>query len=226
MYTLSTIEYKLLLSTEIGSEESEEGMPRRGRQTRPNPEVASACDYWRVTITIPYLDSIISEMESRFAEDKRAHFELCALIPEVIREQDVQATCNILSSKWKHLLPEEGNFESELARWKVHCNGIFGERSITELLCQDADPIFFLNVRELLCILVVLPIGSAEAERSFSCLRLIQSWLRSTMTIGRLGNLGVLGIHGFDFPLPVDQICQSFTQMHHRKLCSESVLYE
>ena len=92
----------LLLSTEIGSEE---GMPRviRGQQTRPNPEVASACDYWRVTITIPFLDSIISEMESRFAEDKRAHFELCALIPEVIRERDVQATCNILSSKWKHL---------------------------------------------------------------------------------------------------------------------------
>ena len=109
----------LPLSTEIGSEE---GMPRviRGQQTRPNPEVASACDYWRVTITNPFLDSIISEMESRFAEDKRAHFELCALIPEVIREQDVQTTCNILSSKWKHLLPEEGNFESELARWKVH----------------------------------------------------------------------------------------------------------
>ena len=91
----------LLLSTEI--------RVIRGRQTRPNPEVASACDYWRVTITIPFLDSIISEMESRFAEDKRAHFELCALISEVIREQDVQATCNILSSKWKHLLPEEGN---------------------------------------------------------------------------------------------------------------------
>ena len=96
-------------------------------------------------ITIPFLDSIISEMESRFAEDKRAHFELCALIPEVIREQDVQATCNILSSKWKHLLPEEGNFESELARWKVHCNGIFGERSIAELLCQDADPCNLLS---------------------------------------------------------------------------------
>ena len=52
------------------------------------------------------------------------------------------------------------------------------------------------------------------------------SWLRSTMTIERLGNLGMLGIHGFDFPLSVDLICQSFTQMHHRELCSESVLYE
>ena len=66
---------------------------------------------------------------------------------------------------------------------------------------------------------MVLPIGSAEAERSFSCLRLIHSWLHSTMTIERLGNLGVLGIHGFDFPLSVDQKCQSFTQMHHIESC-------
>ena len=49
-------------------------MPRviRGRQTRPNPEVTSACDYWRV---IPFLDSIISEMESRFAVERGRGWE-------------------------------------------------------------------------------------------------------------------------------------------------------
>ena len=31
------------------------------------------------------------------------------------------------------------------------------------------------------------------------------------MTIERLGNSGVLGIHGFDFPLSVDQICHKCT---------------
>ena len=81
-----------------------------------------------------------------------------------------------------------------------------------QLLCQDADPIFFPNKRELLCILEVLPIGSAEAERSFSCLRQIHSWLRSTMSNERLGNLGVLACQGFDIQLSVDQICQSFAQ--------------
>ena len=85
-------------------------------ETRPNPDVASPCDNWPVTITILFLDSIISELETRFAADKRAHFD------EVIKERDVLTTYDILSSKWKHLLPEEGNFESELTRWKVHCN--------------------------------------------------------------------------------------------------------
>ena len=54
-------------------------------------------------------------------------------------------------------------------------------------------PFFFPNVRELLCILILLPIGSAEAEISFSCLRQIHSWLCTIMTDDRLGNLGVQG---------------------------------
>ena len=85
----------MILFQQIGSEE---GMPRiiRGRQTRANPSVTSPCDYWRVTVTIPLLDSILSELGTRISDDKRAHFELCALIPEVIREKDVQETCDIL----------------------------------------------------------------------------------------------------------------------------------
>ena len=49
-------------------------------------------------------------------------------------------------------------------------------------LCQDADSILFPNVQEPLCILVVLPIGSAEAERSFSCLRQIHSFHHDQMS--------------------------------------------
>jgi len=208
--------------------DSDEQMPRiiRGRQSRPNPSVASPSDYWRVTVTIPLLDSIISEIVSRFADDKRAHFELCALIPEVFKGRNLQETCDILKSKWKHLLPAEDNLESELARWKVHCHGISEEKSVTQLLCQDADPIFFPNVRELLCVLAVLPIGSAEAERSFSCLRQIHSWLRTTMTDDRLGNLGVLALQGFDIQPSVDQICETFKKKNHRRMCSPSVLYD
>jgi len=105
----------LSLSTNLVS------MPRviRGRQTRPNPTVNSPSDYWRVTITIPLLDSIISELE---AVDKRAHYELCALIPTVITIKDEQQLSTTLKSKWKHLLPTEDNLDSEIARWKTHCS--------------------------------------------------------------------------------------------------------
>ena len=74
----------LKLASDIGCEEN---IPRiiRGRQTRPNPDEASPCDYWMVIITIPFLDSVISEIESRFSSEKRAHYELCTLVPEVTK---------------------------------------------------------------------------------------------------------------------------------------------
>ena len=182
------------LSTQIGSQET---MPHiiGSHQTRPNPRVSMPSDYWRITVTIPLLDSIICEMETRFSAEKRAHYELCALMPIGIIDKDEQELCTILKSKWKHLLPAEDDLDSELARWKAHCNEYsesLKEKSITHLLSEDADPIFFPNIRELLCILAVLPIGSAEAERSFSCLRQIHTWLHATMTDERLGSLGVL----------------------------------
>ena len=43
---------------------------------------------------------------------------------------------------------------------------------------------------------------------------------------GCMGNLAVIAFLGFDIQLSVDQICQSFTQKHHRKMCSESILYD
>ena len=40
--------------------------------------VTSPKEYWRVTVTIPLVDSIISEVISRLSVEQTAHFELCA----------------------------------------------------------------------------------------------------------------------------------------------------
>ena len=167
-------------------------------------------------------------MNERFDTNKRAHYELCSLIPEVIRsKEDLQETVDSLLTKWEHLMPSGDDFHSELFRWKRHCNGISGEKFVTSLLCEDADHIFFPNVRELLCIfLAILPIGSTEAERSFLCLRQVPSWLRTTMSDDRLGNLGVLALHSFDFELNTQTICENFIKKHPRKMCKSLLLSE
>ena len=86
-------------------------------------------------------------------------------------------------------------------------------------MSKDVDPTFFPNVRD---ILAVLPIGSTGAEKSFSCLRQIHTWLRTTMKDDRLGNLGILAMEGFSLPLNVDEICREFVTKHNRK----NVLYD
>ena len=71
-------------------------MPRitRDRQTRANPTVSSPSDYWRVTMTISFVDSILTELDTRFATDKRAHLELGVLVTELITKTKFRRNCN------------------------------------------------------------------------------------------------------------------------------------
>ena len=53
----------------------------------------------------------------------------------------------------------------------------------------------FQQVETLVRLLLVVPASSAEAERSFSALRRLKTWLRSTMTQSRLTHVCVLHVH-------------------------------
>jgi len=53
----------------------------------------------------------------------------------------------------------------------------------------------FPQVTTLLKLLLVSPAPSAEAERSFSALRRLKTWLRSTMTDTRLNAVSVCHVH-------------------------------
>jgi hypothetical protein len=53
----------------------------------------------------------------------------------------------------------------------------------------------FEQVDVLLRLLLVVPASSATAERSFSCLRRLKTFLRSTMSQSRLNHLAVLHVH-------------------------------
>ncbi|CAH3019478.1 unnamed protein product, partial [Porites evermanni] len=113
-----------------------------------------------------FLDIVSSELKSRFSHENRAHYELCALVPEVISKKDENA-------KWEYILLLPAAFESELFRWSNHWKRqkAMPDESVASIIASHADGIFFPNISELLKILAVLPIGSTEAERSLSCLR-------------------------------------------------------
>ena len=54
--------------------------------------------------------------------------------------------------------------------------------------------VVFPNVSTLYKLFMTLPVSSATAERSFNRLKLIKSYLRSTMSESRLTNLALLRI--------------------------------
>ena len=98
-----------------------------------------------------------------------------------------------LYAKWNHVMPLASAFQSELRRWLIHWRRLDTvSMSVTSLIATHADEMFYPNIKELLKILAVLPIGSVEAERSFSCVRRIHTWLRSSLRTDKLSDLAVI----------------------------------
>ena len=51
------------------------------------------------------------------------------------------------------------------------------------------------SVRSAIQMIMALPLTTVEAERSFLCMKLVKTWLRSTMTSDHLSDLCVLHCH-------------------------------
>ena len=81
------------------------------------------------------------------------------------------------------------------------------QQLINLLLALGAcDSRLYPNVHRLLLIACILPITSAEAERSFFLLRRLKTSARSTMAEERLAHLSVIAMHYKD-RVPADKVC-------------------
>ena len=116
---------------------------------------------------------------------------------------------------------------SELFRWMNHWKrqaaSDYESISVSSLLAKHADNIF-PNVRELLKILAVLPMGSTEVERSFSSIRRIHTWLCNTMTTERLSDLAVIAMNANTVTIDKRLVCDKFVAQHPRQMTTHSLL--
>ena len=75
----------------------------------------------------------------------------------------------------------------------------------------------FPNIFKLLQIGLIIPMTSNSAERSFSQLRIIKTYLRSTMTQERLSNLAMIRINR-DIPVDIGEVIDKFDVSKNRKI--------
>jgi len=74
------------------------------------------------------------------------------------------------------------------------------------------------NLSTLYKIFYTLPVSSATAERSFSRLKLIKTFLRSTITEEKLSNLAILSIEKCTAEkIDFDKVIETFAQMKNRR---------
>ena len=74
-------------------------------------------------------------------------------------------------------------------RWAIEV-----QTSLSETLAE-LDSFLYSTIERMLLTLLTMPVSTAASERSFSAMRRIKTYLRSTMKNERLSSIGILHIH-------------------------------
>jgi hypothetical protein len=77
---------------------------------------------------------------------------------------------------------------------KFHAKSLFEAQTIFQTMVPEVRELF-TAVEQLVRLLLIYPVTSCAAERSFSALRRLKNWLRSTMSQGRLNAVTVCHIN-------------------------------
>ncbi|KAL4125945.1 hypothetical protein QTP88_010182 [Uroleucon formosanum] len=101
----------------------------------------------------------------------------------------------------------EAEYEIWQAKWKNIEDNLKPTTAIEAL--SVCDNLMYPNMYELLKILAIIPISTATAERSFSTLRRLKTYLRNTTSESRLVELALLAIHR-DIDIPDDILLDKF----------------
>jgi len=171
-----------LVTTTLGQRECIDGS---SGSTDANNSNVPTYPLWYNQLYLPVCDALIGQLELRFNKDSLAlaksvdallHCKKDGIKPLV----DTYAkTINVNPQ----LLASEMDLFSSTDR-EITIDLIQNE------LAEDAYPQYYKMVQ----LALTLPVGSATAERSFSAMRRIRNWLRSTMGQERFSSLALLNI--------------------------------
>lgn len=202
-----------------------------GRQkNRSNHPFENPEEYYRRSIYIPFLDNLIGELEERFSPHKKKIFVIEKLVPS--RCADISSEEFVETIKfYSHILQDvcgsycsvERDFHSEIAQWKLfwkHQKSDNLPTSAISVLHEINKKTSFSNfpiITTLLRILATMPATVASAERSFSKLRLLKTYLRNTMNEERLSALANIYIHR-DIKIDSEDIINEFAGNKSRRL--------
>ena len=195
----------------------EVSMPRIAKRQaqRANTPAATPKDYWRRNLYVPFLDHLITELQDR----------LCTPQPRLAAEHLLPSNISKLTStEWENikeeyepLLPHPSRLDSELDSWKqaIQDSTVPPTRELTEALDHAYD--LFPNIHMILKVLLTMPVSTATAERPFSTLTRLKTYLRNTMGDERLTSLALLNIHQ-KTPISTEKALRDFDSTGHRRI--------
>lgn len=193
-----------------------------GRQVgRSNQPASGAEEYFLRAVYIPLLDNILMDIKNRFSPDVLQCFGLRVFMPtatNAISSEELSAIVKpYIGLLGLHSQAVLNEYELWVTKWTREVqkeSGVLPKSPLDAL--NQCDPDIYPGISKLLAVLSTLPVSAATAERSFSTLRRLKTWLRTTMTEERLNGLALLHIHQ-DINIDINKVIDRFAK-NNRKL--------
>ena len=191
------------------------------QQNRQIVPAATISEYWKRNMWLPFMDHMSVELSERLlnGQDRlAAQYLLPVHIAQLIADK-VQALYETFVLDLQCQSLEE--FEAEIRRWKARCQfNIDAPLSTIADTLSDTNADLYPNVCTCLHILLSMPVSTATAERSFSAMRRLKTYLRqvrSTMSTERMSGLGLLHIHR-EREINAERVVDKFARRKERRL--------
>lgn len=207
------------------------------RQThRCNAPALDAESYYRTAVYIQLLDNVLTDLKARFTVEAESAYELFMFVPSQtpITKDDDEKSLATIAERYSAFLATNadasttakiGHAELRLwhQKWKREAeNGAEIPTTAVGALSVCDREVFPL-IHTFLQILTTLPVSVASAERSFSALRRLKTWMRSQMGEGRLTGLALLHTHR-DIFIDTAKIIERFATEDGRRRRLEFVI--
>ncbi|KAK5649293.1 hypothetical protein RI129_000322 [Pyrocoelia pectoralis] len=199
-----------------------------GRQTtRENVPHDSPETYFRRAAFIPFLDHVIIQIKERFTAHKETLSSFEVLLNETSEDK---VYTERLFGQYKNSIAatDASQLFGEIKIWHQKLKQVELERveqgkklkkTLKKINAIEAlsycEFNMYASVHKLLQIMATLPVTTCSAERSFSTLRYLKTYLRSTTSETRLNGLAMLYVHK-DISVSVEEVFAEMAKKSRR----------
>ena len=191
---------------------------------RENHQSSSIEEYYRRSLTVPFLSGVISELKDRFSDTHRIHSNAFFVIPsKVLSKKNWQEAVHSFVKVYENDMPNVLNIQSELDLWyNFWLKEKAEKRTVPDNITDTLKIVvgrkeWFPNIFTILVLVGVVPGSSNSCERSISKLRLLKTYLRSTMNQERLNGLSLMYAHS-NIEIDYEEILNIFARDYRHRL--------
>ena len=193
-------------------------MPRNraGQQNRPNVPADNSSTYWKHNMYLPFVDHLMAELDTRFLTAE-PRYKAQYLLPKKAADLTQVLVNEIYDSYEDELtMVTRDEFHAETRRWRAKWTGQENQPNDLQGTLISTNKDLYPGIFLILNIFACMPVSTATAERSFSTLRRVKTYLLSTMTTKRMSGLGLLNIYR-EKEIAAEHVLDIFSRKKERK---------